>query len=262
LIGHTPFPIYRDTELAPDTDYNYVIVAVDESGNSSEASVIAIGRVLDSADIESPDVPSSARLEANTQEVRLFWGHSDLADLARFEVTRTSEDGILRREVTSARITDLIVASGTEYCYEIVAIDASDNRSDSNQISCITTSGETLETVEDNPIPITISMAQDSITGSEGTTVSAFVERKGDPVGEVSIDYIFTAGSATANLDYIGTNGTLVWNDGDAIAKRIFIELLQDNISEENETLSVVLSNTSTNAVVTRPSTLVTIVNN
>ena len=48
-------------------------------------------------------------------------------------------------------------------------------------------------------------MAQDSITGSEGTTVSAFVERIGDPVGEVSIDYTFTAGSATADLDYLGT---------------------------------------------------------
>ena len=105
-------------------------------------------------------------------------------------------------------------------------------------------------------------MAQDSITGSEGTTVSAFVERIGDPVGEVSIDYTFTAGSATADLDYLGTDGTLVWSDGDVIAKRIFIELLADDIVEENETLSVVLNNSSTNAVVTRASTLVTIVDN
>lgn len=262
LVGHTPFPIYRDTQVAADTDYSYVIIAVDEAGNASEASVIAIGRTLDSFDIESPDVPSNAQLEANTQEVRLFWGHSDLADLARFEVTRTSEDGILIREVTSARITDLIVASGTQYCYEIVAIDASGNRSDSNQQSCITTSGETVESEEDDVIPVTISMAQDSLTGTEGTTVSAFVERSGESVGEVSIDYTFTEGSATAGLDFVGTDGTLVWSDGDAIAKRIFIELLPDTIAEENETLSVVLSNTSANAVVTRASTLVTIVNN
>ena len=262
LIGHTPFPIFRDSELEADTEYNYFIVAVDEAGNASEPSVTAIAHVLDSPDIEPPDVPSTVNREANTQEVRLFWSHSDLADVVRFEVTRTSVDGILIREVTSSRITDLIVASGTEYCYQIVAIDASDNRSESNQQSCITTSGATFEAEEDTAIPVTISMAQDSITGSEGTTVSAFVERIGDPVGEVSIDYTFMAGSATADLDYLGTDGTLVWSDGDVIAKRIFIELLADDIVEENETLSVVLNNSSTNAVVTRASTLVTIVDN
>jgi len=262
LIGHTPFPIFRDSELEADTQYNYFVVAVDEAGNSSEPSVTEIASVLDSPDIEPPDVPSTVNREANTQEVRLFWSHSDLADVVRFEVTRTSVDGILIREVTSARITDLIVASGTEYCYQIVAIDASDNRSESNQQSCITTSGATFETEEDAAIPVTVRMAQDSITGTEGTTVSAFVERIGDPVGEVSIDYTFTAGSATADLDYLGTDGTLVWSDGDVIAKRIFIELLADEIVEENETLSVILNNTSTNAVVTRASTLVTIVDN
>jgi len=263
LIDHTPFPLYRDSDLAADTDYSYSIVARDEAGNSSEASVTAIGRVLDTADIEAPATPSLATLQGNTQEIQIFWLHSDLADVARFEVTRTSdEDGILIREVTSSQITDITVASGTEYCYDIVAIDASGNRSESNQTSCITTSGVVIEDIENNTIPATITMAQASISGTEGTTISLFVERSGDPVGEISVDYRFMAGTATSDIDYIGTDGTLVWSDGDEIARRIFIDLLNDNNAEERETLSVVLSNSSANAVVGQASTLVTIVDN
>jgi len=105
-------------------------------------------------------------------------------------------------------------------------------------------------------------MAQASLSGTEGTTISLFVERSGDPVGEISVDYRFMAGTATSDIDYIGTDGTLVWSDGDAIARRIFIDLLNDNNVEERETLSIVLSNSSANAVVGQASTLVTIVDN
>jgi len=69
LIGHTPFPLYRDSNLAADTDYSYSVVARDEADNSSEASVAAIGRVLDTADLEPPATPSLATLQGNTQGI-------------------------------------------------------------------------------------------------------------------------------------------------------------------------------------------------
>ncbi len=261
LISHTPFPVYRDSGLTPDTEYSYTIVAQDEAGNSSSPSVAAIGRVLNAPDTDAPDMPSSITIEAATQSVDLFWSHSNIGDLVRFEVTRTG-DGVITREVTSTRFNDITVASGTEYCYSIVAVDASGNPSEPNPTKCITTSGATIDTAPQTSTVDTIEMAQSSITGSEGNIVIAYVNRVGDNMGEISIDYIVTAGTATADEDYIAADGTLVWADGDIVAKRIEVELLGDDIEEENETLSIVLTNTSVNAVVTQTTTTVIISDN
>ncbi len=264
LINHTPFPVYRDTNVTANTEYSYTVVARDEANNSSTPSVAAIGSTLTSLDIEAPDAPSSATLEASTQSINVYWSHSNPNDLVSFQITRTGPDGIIVREVTSTRINDIIVASGTEYCYTVVAVDASGNRSEENPSTCITTSGATIEPLEaDETITLaTIEMAQESSSSPEGSTAVAFVNRLGDSSGEISIDYVITAGTATADEDYIATDGTLVWADGDTVAKRIEIELLADDISEEAETLQIVLTNSSVNAVVLQASTVITITAN
>lgn len=260
LINHTPFPVYRDTNIEPDTDYIYTIVTVDESGNRSIPSVQAIGRTLTEADTTAPAIPSSATLNGSTESIQIFWRHTDIHDLTRFEITRTGEDGILVREVTGLELNDITVASGTEYCYSIVAVDASNNRSDSNPISCMTTSGAAVETQTTPSIPATVEMAQDTISGAEGSIITAYVSRLGDATGEVSIDYVITAGTATAEEDYTASDGTLVWTDGDITAKRIEVRLLPDSIAEEPETFSIVLIDSSTDAVISNALTTVTIV--
>ena len=205
-------------------------------------------------------MPSSSTLNASTDSIDIFWSHSNLFDLATFEVTRTGGDGILVREVTSPLLSDITVASGTEYCYAIVAVDASGNRSEPNPTSCITTSGNAVDTQGTVNIPATVEMAQESVAGSEGTTISAFVNRLGDSTGEISIDYVFTPGTATEEEDYIAADGTLVWLDGDITARRIDIQLQTDGIAEDNETFSAVLTNASSNAVIANSTTSITIV--
>jgi len=260
LTGHTPFPIYRDTDVTQDTDNTYTVITVDESGNRSIPSITASGRPLSTPDTTAPDMPSSSTLNASTDSIDIFWSHSNLFDLATFEVTRTGGDGILVREVTSPLLSDITVASGTEYCYAIVAVDASGNRSEPNPTSCITTSGNAVDTQGTVNIPATVEMAQESVAGSEGTTISAFVNRLGDSTGEISIDYVFTPGTATEEEDYIAADGTLVWLDGDITARRIDIQLQTDGIAEDNETFSAVLTNASSNAVIANSTTSITIV--
>ena len=260
LIDHTPFPIYRDTNVAPATNYIYKVITRDESNNRSAPSVNAVGSALTEPRNTLPVPASSATLEASTDSVDVYWAHDNLLDLARFEVTRTSVDGILVREVTSANLSDITVASGTEYCYSIVAVDASNNRSESNRRSCITTSGAAIDTEDSNVIPSTVGMAQESISGLENTIISAFVNRIGEPDGEISIDYTVTPGTAIADEDYLVSDGTLVWTDGDSTAKQIDIQLLGDGIVEGPETLAITLTNSSTDAVIADSITSVTIV--
>jgi len=260
LIGHTPFPLYRDNAVAPGTDYSYTVVTRDESNNRSTPSVAATGRSLSASDNTAPDTPSSATLNASTDSTDVFWSYSNLSDLARFEVTRTGGDGILVREVTSSELSDITVAPGTEYCYTIVAVDASGNRSEPNPRSCITTSGAAVDTVEQVSAPATVEMAQESVSGMEGSTISAFVNRLGDTTGAISIDYVVTPGTAIPEQDYIAPDGALVWSDGDITAKQIDIELLTDGVIEGSETMSVVLINSSSNAVITNATTSVTVI--
>lgn len=260
LLDHTPFPLYRDSLVEPETDYIYTVLTVDESGNRSIPSVQTTGRTLSSIDTTPPAVPSSATLNGSTESIQVFWRHTDISDLTRFEVTRTSEDGILVREVTGLELNDITVASGTEYCYTIVAVDASNNRSDSNPVNCITTSGAAVEEQTQTLIPATVEMAQDSVSGPEGSVVSAYVSRVGDSSGEVSIDYVITEGTATAEEDFTASDGTLVWTDGDITAKQIDVSLLPDNITEGPETFSIVLINSSADAVISNALTTVTIV--
>lgn len=260
LIDSTPFPSYIDDDVQVNNAYSYNIVTVDESGNISLPSLAAVGATSTFIDTTPPAIPSSSSLNGNTQSIDVFWTHADILDLARFEVTRVSDDGILVREVTRAELNDITVASGTEYCYEIVAVDASGNRSEPNPSSCITTSGATVDPVETTMIPATVEMAQTSISGPENSTVVAFVNRLGNTTGEVSIDYIISPGTAMADQDYTAADGTLVWADGDIVARQIDISLLSDGLVEGPETLTVILTNSSTDAVISNPDTTVTIV--
>ncbi len=259
LIDHTPFPIYRDTNVVPATNYTYAIVSIDETGNRSAPSLPVTGSTLLQDDTTPPQIPSSATLNASTESIEVFWTQSDLNDLVRFEVTRTGGDVILVREVTSPRLNDITVASGTEYCYTIVAVDASGNRSEPNPRACITTSGVVVTAPDMTVTPATVELAQSSISGAEGTVISAFINRLDDSSGEISIDYVITPGTAIAEEDYVATDGTLVWADGDIVAKQIDISLLPDDLVEDTETLTIVLTSGSPDVVVTNAITTVNI---
>lgn len=65
------------------------------------------------------------------------------------------------------------------------------------------------------------------------------VRRVGGSDGLVRIRYAIEAGSATAGDDYTAVSGNLTWPDDDTTARFINVPILDDDIDEENETLSV-----------------------
>ena len=82
----------------------------------------------------------------------------------------------------------------------------------------------------------------------EGESTDLTVLRSGELTGDVTVDYAVTAGSAES-ADYVLTEGTLEFSDGEA-EKMINVEIVDDTILEDTETITLELDNPGGNAVV------------
>jgi len=88
---------------------------------------------------------------------------------------------------------------------------------------------------------------------SEGELHKIVVNRTGGNLGEVSVQYLTTvASTATYAIDFTGGNGMLTWASGDMKAKSVTLTLLKDNKSESLETVNIILSNPSGQAILGR----------
>ncbi len=74
--------------------------------------------------------------------------------------------------------------------------------------------------------------------------VAVGVQRVGGSKGPATVTYAITPGTATPGADYnaSATTGTLTFGDGDTFAS-VLIEILPDDVSEGDETISIALSN-------------------
>jgi hypothetical protein len=72
--------------------------------------------------------------------------------------------------------------------------------------------------------------------------VTLTVRRVGGTNGELRVNYATTDGTATDGSDYVGTTGTLTWADGDSSDKTLTVTIIDDSLSEGNETFTVILS--------------------
>ncbi len=147
LIDTTPFPVYTDTGLQASSSYEYRIVAIDGAGLSSIESDAVIGRTLGGVDNQPPSAPTSVTQRVvSASRVVLLWTVADVSDVVAFNVLRgtngqTPEPLI---KTTSTEVTDPSVSGGTQYCYQIQAIDASGNVSQKSEPFCVNTGGNTV----------------------------------------------------------------------------------------------------------------------
>jgi uncharacterized delta-60 repeat protein len=110
------------------------------------------------------------------------------------------------------------------------------------------------------PVPGTVRMVSPSVTVDETAgTVDVQVERIVGSDGEVSIDYVTQAGTATT-ADFSPVSGTLTWADGDTANKTITVSITDDTAFEADEQFSVNLSNPQGGVILAEASTVVTIV--
>ena len=81
-----------------------------------------------------------------------------------------------------------------------------------------------------------------SYSGAEGSTVTFTVSRANGSSGSASVNYVVTAGTATAGTDYTAANGTLNWAAGETANKTFNVTLTADALVEGVETFTVTLS--------------------
>jgi streptogramin lyase/C4-type Zn-finger protein len=110
-------------------------------------------------------------------------------------------------------------------------------------------SGESLDnatvsiTDNDNAQPGTPQFTSSTVEVTEtASTVTLTVRRVGGTNGELTVNYATTAGTATDGSDYVGATGTLTWADGDSSDKTLTVTIIDDSLSEGNETFTVTLS--------------------
>jgi hypothetical protein len=77
--------------------------------------------------------------------------------------------------------------------------------------------------------------------GEAGTEAIITVHRSGSTNGSATVDYATSDGSATAGSDYVATNGTLIFADGET-NKTFSVAILDDDLTEVNETVELSLS--------------------
>ena len=141
LIAVTPYPALRDSELESNRQYTYEVVAVDASENSSVQSLPATTDPLAKPDTIAPEAPVPLAVTPTLGRMDLSWQvQADIADVVRFEVYRGRDKRPSKflTSVTGTILTDVGVASGVYYCYEIAAIDASNNFSNKSVEFCAT----------------------------------------------------------------------------------------------------------------------------
>ena len=142
-IATTPFPVHADLPLEGGTDYRYTIVAIDAAGNRSDATPDSVASPLADPDTTPPPAPRDVQVSVANASARVAWTQDGVADVAAFRVLRSVGSGMLDvvSRSTSTGLTDLDLSAATEYCYQVIAIDASENASDPSAISCATTTG-------------------------------------------------------------------------------------------------------------------------
>lgn len=86
-----------------------------------------------------------------------------------------------------------------------------------------------------------ISASQSVSNAAQEVVVSAV--RTGGTTGRVQISYQTSDGSAIGGIDYVSSQGTLTWNDGDASVKQFTVPLIVAGGVRPNSNFNVLLTN-------------------
>ncbi|MBI4267505.1 MAG: fibronectin type III domain-containing protein [Chloroflexi bacterium] len=154
---------YTDNvSLTNGNKYYYKMSAVDDDGNESDLTALVSGTP---ADTSGPAIPNGPIATAGTANVTLTWTANAEADLAGYNVYRSTTFGGTYSKVNSSVITtnsyaNTSLTNGTTYFYKITAVDTAGNESGKSVI------------VSATPTPIPTSAGERSMPPSSLSTLN------------------------------------------------------------------------------------------
>ncbi|WP_411699585.1 malectin domain-containing carbohydrate-binding protein [Conyzicola sp.] len=215
---------FVDTTAEPDTQYHYVVVAVDDADNASLPSAPATALISTVPDTEAPLAATGLAATAGGGSVQLVWAAPASTDLAGYRVYRSTEPAVATTGtpvsgsalVASTGYTDGTVTNGTTYFYVVVAVDLAGNASTASN-----------EVVAVPNVPNTTNVKVD-FTATNAAPVSGYVADWGQAYG---LRTGATQGAGTLSYGWLDTDGhelSLVSNGRDR--ERAGIPALLDSI--------------------------------
>lgn len=240
LIGTSPYPVFTDTGLQTDIDYEYRVEAVDGRNQASPQSNAA-NITLSTADTTAPPNIDNLEVEETNGTVVLSWSHTDISDVAGFRILRGAQNNATTEiaNVTATFYSDFDAISGYSPCYRVIAYDGAGNESPASNESCL--DGSTGPEPTEDAI-LAFSAASYSVEETQ-TTANISVVRSGDLSEAVSVQYTAAAQTATAGVDFAETSGTLNWAALDDESKTFSIQIFNNAAAEDSETVNLSLSN-------------------
>jgi hypothetical protein len=118
--------IFVDTDIQPSTTYTYTVRTIDQTGQASGSSNVAVVQtpaLPDTIDITPPSPPTSLTATADPGSVVLDWyDASDDSDITAYIVRR---NGLIIARLNQATLayTDTSVQPSTAYTYTVEAVD-------------------------------------------------------------------------------------------------------------------------------------------
>lgn len=145
-VGSSKTTDFTDINLKANTEYTYIVKAIDNSGNESlESNKITIKtKELPLVDTEAPTAPKNLHSMGETESsIDLHWMESsDNVAIDKYKIYR---DGILIHTTSTNRFKDTNLKANTEYKYEVEAVDSSGNVSEKSNLLVIKTKDKTEE---------------------------------------------------------------------------------------------------------------------
>ncbi len=146
--------ISKDVSSLTEGTHTYTITAVDDEGLSTSNSV-GVVVTPEITDIIPPAVPTGLiAISTGTTTINVNWADNSESDLKEYKVYRSTSSGFtpsistLVVTVTVNDYADSGLTSATTYYYKVIAIDTSDNPSDSSsQASATTETGSTVDII-------------------------------------------------------------------------------------------------------------------
>ncbi|MFQ5963712.1 MAG: fibronectin type III domain-containing protein [Candidatus Scalinduaceae bacterium] len=228
VISHT----LQVTGLLPNTEYHYIIISRDGSGNMAVSNDLTF-TTLSLADITAPTIPQNLSAQPLSQsEINLSWdastdpstGSGQVSGVAGYRVYR---DGVEIVTTMTTSYPDSGLTPGTSYAYAVSAFDAAGNESGrSPSVLAITQSSiqnqvglyDVFETQVtntknySNPFDYTVIELQATFTAPSGKTVDFFGFYDGDgnggQTGNVWKLRFMPDETSTWSYNYTWTDGT------------------------------------------------------